>query len=110
MSNLSKIDIHQKSDAVQGGYLNEAITVVNDHVIRVSVMTTSYPWHQHPNSDETFLVMEGILILETQDQVLHLEPGQLATVPANTTHRTRPAGARSVNLTVERENTETVFV
>jgi mannose-6-phosphate isomerase-like protein (cupin superfamily) len=110
MNNISKIDIHKKSDAVQGGYFNEAITVVNDHVIRVSVMTTGYPWHQHPNSDETFLVMEGILILETQDQVLHLEPGQLATVPANTIHRTNPAGARSVNLTVERQNTETVFV
>jgi mannose-6-phosphate isomerase-like protein (cupin superfamily) len=110
MSNVSKIDIHKKSDAVQGGYFNEAITVVNDHVIRVSVMTTGYPWHRHPNSDETFLIMEGILILETQDQVLHLEPGQIATVPANTIHRTRPSDARSVNLTVERKDTETVFV
>jgi mannose-6-phosphate isomerase-like protein (cupin superfamily) len=100
MSNISKIDINEKSEAVQNGYFNEAITVVNDHVIRVSVMTTSYPWHRHPNSDETFLVMEGILILETQDQTLHLEPGQLATVPANTIHRTHPSGARSVNLTV----------
>ena len=110
MNNISKIDIHKKSDAVQGGYFNEAVTAVNDHVIRVSIMTTSYPWHRHPNSDETFLVMEGILILETQDQTLHLEPGQLATVPVNTIHRTRPSDARSVNLTVERQNTETVFV
>jgi mannose-6-phosphate isomerase-like protein (cupin superfamily) len=110
MNNISKIDIHKKSDAVQGGYFNEAVTAVNDHVIRVSIMTTSYPWHRHPNSDETFLVMEGILILETQDQTLHLEAGQLATVPANTIHRTRPSDARSVNLTVERQNTETVFV
>ena len=110
MSNVNKIDIHTKSDAVQSGYFNETITVVNDHVIRVSVMTTSYPWHRHPNSDETFLVMEGILILETQDQVLHLEPGQMATVPANTIHRTQPASARSVNLTVEHKNTETLSV
>jgi mannose-6-phosphate isomerase-like protein (cupin superfamily) len=110
MSNVNKIDIHTKSDAVQSGYFNETVTVVNDHVIRVSVMTTSYPWHRHPNSDETFLVMEGILILETQDQVLHLEPGQMATVPANTIHRTQPASARSVNLTVEHKNTETLSV
>jgi mannose-6-phosphate isomerase-like protein (cupin superfamily) len=110
MNNIAKLDIHKKSDAVQGGYFNEAITVVNDHVIRVSVMTTSYPWHRHPNSDETFLVMEGNLILETQDQVLHLEPGQMATVPANTIHRTQPSDTRSVNLTVERQNTETVFI
>jgi mannose-6-phosphate isomerase-like protein (cupin superfamily) len=110
MNNISKIDIHKKSEAVQGGYFNEAITAVNDHVIRVSIMTTSYPWHRHPNSDETFLAMEGSLILESQDQVLHLEPGQMATVPANTIHRTHPAGARSVNLTFERTNIETVFL
>ncbi|HXM04893.1 MAG TPA: cupin domain-containing protein [Chthoniobacterales bacterium] len=110
MNNISKIDIHKKSEAVQDGYFNEAITAVNDHVIRVSIMTTSYPWHRHPNSDETFLAMEGSLVLETQDQVLHLEPGQMATVPANTIHRTHPAGARSVNLTFERHNTETVFL
>lgn len=44
MSNVSKIDIHKKSDTVQVRYFNEATTVVNDHVIRVSVMTTSYSW------------------------------------------------------------------
>ncbi|MBV8212109.1 MAG: cupin domain-containing protein [Verrucomicrobia bacterium] len=110
MSNISEIDIRKLTDAVQNGYLNEAITEVNDHVIRVSVMTTGYPWHQHPNSDETFIVMEGTLVLETQDKVLNLAAGQMATVPANVVHRTRPAGTRSVNLTVERQNTETVFL
>ena len=110
MSNINQIDIRKLTDPVQSGYYNEAITAVNDHVIRVSVMTSDYPWHLHPNSDETFIVIEGILILETQDKVLHLEAGRIATIPANVVHRTRPAGERSVNLTVERENTETVLV
>ena len=110
MSNIDEIDIRKLTDPVQNGYYNEAITAVNDHVIRVSVMTSGYPWHLHPNSDETFIVLEGTLILETQDEVLHLDPNRIATVPANTVHRTRPAGARSVNLTVERANTETILV
>ena len=38
MSNINEIDIGQLTDAVQSGYLNEAVTTVNDHVIRVSVM------------------------------------------------------------------------
>ena len=110
MSNITEIDIRNKTDAIQTGYHNEALTAVNDHVIRVGVMTSGYPWHRHPNSDETFIVMEGTLVLETQDKVLNLEPGQMATVPADTVHRTRAAGARSVNLTVERKDTETVFL
>jgi mannose-6-phosphate isomerase-like protein (cupin superfamily) len=110
MSNIDEIDIRKLTDPVQSGYYNEAIIAVNDHVIRVSVMTSGYPWHLHPNSDETFIVMEGTLVLETKDQVLSLEPGHMATVPANTVHRTRPSGERSVNLTVERSDTETVLV
>jgi mannose-6-phosphate isomerase-like protein (cupin superfamily) len=110
MSKTNEIDIRKLTDGVLSGYLNEAVTTVNDHVIRVSVMTSEYGWHQHPNSDETFIVMEGTLVLEIQDKILHLKPGQMATVPANVTHRTRPGGTRSVNLTVEHQKTETVFL
>jgi mannose-6-phosphate isomerase-like protein (cupin superfamily) len=110
MSNISAIDIRKLADAAQNGYFNEAITAVNDHVIRVSVMTSSYPWHRHPNSDETFIVLEGTLVIETKDKILRLDPGQLATIPANVAHRTRPGGERSVNLAVEDLKTETVFL
>ena len=110
MSNISEIDIRRLTDVVQSGYLNETVTTVNDHVIRVSVMPSQYSWHLHPNSDETFIVVEGTLVLETQDKVLHLEPGHIATVPANVAHRTRPGGTRSVNLTVEHQKAETLFL
>jgi len=110
MSNIPEIDIRQLTAAVQSGYLNEVVSTVNDQVIRVSVMTSGYPWHTHPNSDETFIVMEGTLVLETKEKVLHLEPGKIATIPAKVAHRTRPGGIRSVNLTVEDQQTETVFL
>jgi hypothetical protein len=32
---------------------------VNDHVVRVSVLTESFFWHFHPNSDESFWAVEG---------------------------------------------------
>jgi len=34
MSNVNEIDIRKLTDPVQSGYYNEAITAVNDHVIR----------------------------------------------------------------------------
>ena len=40
-------------------YENHVLANVNDHVVRISVMTHTYHWHLHPNSDETFLVIEG---------------------------------------------------
>src|SRR5450432_1396654 len=91
-------------------YDNHALANVNDHVIRISVMTQPYHWHVHPNSDETFLVIEGGLNIEFEDGTLELGPGQMVTVPRGLRHRTRPVGDRSVNLTFEAGNAETIAV
>jgi mannose-6-phosphate isomerase-like protein (cupin superfamily) len=90
-----------------GQYDNHALANVNDHVVRISVMTQPYHWHCHPNSDETFLVIEGGLVIEFEQGEIQLAPGQMATVSRGVPHRTRPLGRRSVNLTFEAANTET---
>lgn len=95
--------------AVDVPYHNIAVTSVNDHEIRMSVMTSSFGWHDHPDSDETFLVLEGRLAVEFEEGEVVLEPGQMLTVPRGVLHRTRPVGARSVNLTFERKDAATVF-
>ena len=91
-----------------GEYENHVLANVNDHVVRISVMTQPYHWHLHPNSDETFLVIEGGLIVEFEHGELQLGPGQMTTVPRGVRHRTRPSGHRSVNLTFEAANAETL--
>ena len=104
---LTVIDIQQQ---IQGtnSYTNYPLAFVNDHVVRISVMTEPFYWHFHPNSDETFLVVEGSLFIDLETKTIELFPGQLFTIPKNTKHRTRPGGNRSVNLTFECQNLETV--
>src|SRR5690348_3207457 len=77
----------------QASYENHPIAQMNDQVVRISVMTQPYHWHHHPNSDETFLSVEGELIIEFEDGIQVLRPGQLITVPKGVRHRTRPGGA-----------------
>lgn len=103
------IDPLALSRAVTAAYQNVSLGEVNDHEIRMSVMTEQFRWHQHPDSDETFLGVDGELVIEFEDGEVVLKPGQFVTVPAGTIHRTRPAGERSVNLTFERRNAETIF-
>jgi mannose-6-phosphate isomerase-like protein (cupin superfamily) len=91
------------------GYENHQIAEVNDHVVRISTMTENYSWHVHPNSDETFLVIEERLLIEFENGFCELVPGQLLTVPSGVRHRTRPVGERSVNLTFELAQAETVI-
>jgi mannose-6-phosphate isomerase-like protein (cupin superfamily) len=97
------------SRAVTERYRNTSLGRVNDHEIRMSVMTEQFRWHRHPDSDETFFGVDGELVIEFPDREVVVRPGQFVTVPAGTIHRTRPAGERSVNLTFERSGAETIF-
>jgi mannose-6-phosphate isomerase-like protein (cupin superfamily) len=91
----------------EAAYFNDILTRVNDHVVRLSIMTEPYFWHRHPESDETFLVIEGTLEIEFENHQIVLMPGELMTIPSGVIHRTRPLGGRTVNLTVESAATTT---
>jgi mannose-6-phosphate isomerase-like protein (cupin superfamily) len=106
---LHVVDPLSLSRLVREAYRNVSLGVVNDHEIRMSVMTEQYCWHRHPDSDETFYGVDGELIIEFEGSELIVKPGQFVTVPAGTLHRTRPAGKRSVNLTFERVGAGTIF-
>src|SRR5919112_6612702 len=103
------IDPLALSRLVSEPYRNVSLAKINDHEIRMSVMTQQFRWHRHPDSDETFYGVDGELIIEFSDREAVVRPGQFVTVPAGTLHRTRPAGERSVNLTFERVGAQTIF-
>lgn len=104
---LSRTDIKELIKD-SSSYKNIPISIVNNHVVRLSIMTEPFYWHYHPNSDETFFVIGGRLLVDLEDRSIELMPGQLFTVPANVRHCTRPIGDRSVNLTFELTEMQTV--
>jgi mannose-6-phosphate isomerase-like protein (cupin superfamily) len=109
-ANLPQVITLKSESSTHLGYDNHPIASVNDHVVRISIMTDPYHWHFNPNSDETFLVLEGRLAIEFETGTVELDPGQLLTIPRGVRHRTRPVGARSVNLTLELAQSETVIL
>jgi mannose-6-phosphate isomerase-like protein (cupin superfamily) len=91
-------------------YRNQVLSRINDSCLRLAVLSGEYPWHQHPRSDELFLVLEGNLEIELADgRTLRLGPWQSVVVPAGSVHRTRGIG-RTVNLCFEALAAETAFV
>jgi mannose-6-phosphate isomerase-like protein (cupin superfamily) len=101
------VDLASESADPAKNYDNHPIANVNDHVVRISIMTQPYHWHCHPDSDETFLILEGGLFIDFDEQTVELLPGYMITVLQGVRHRTRPIGERSVNLTFERRGTRT---
>jgi mannose-6-phosphate isomerase-like protein (cupin superfamily) len=107
---LVVVDIAAEAAAVTEQYRNQVLSQVNTSCLRLGVLSGDYPWHQHPESDELFLVVAGRLEIELADgRTLSLGPWQSVVVPAGIVHRTRGVG-RTVNLCFEALAADTVFV
>ena len=45
---------------------------MNDYQFKLARLEGDFIWHDHPETDETFIVLEGTLRLELEDGVLRL--------------------------------------
>jgi mannose-6-phosphate isomerase-like protein (cupin superfamily) len=108
---LTVVNLKQQADSVDQTYKNFVVVNINNHCVRLAVMQGEFRWHQHPRSDECFLVVEGDLEIDLADgRTFRLKPGEVFTIPAGVIHRTR-SHARAVNLCFEDRNayTDVVF-
>jgi mannose-6-phosphate isomerase-like protein (cupin superfamily) len=108
---LTVANLKQEAASVGQTYKNFVVMNINNHCIRLAVMQGEFRWHQHPRSDECFLVVEGELEIDFADgRTFRLKPGEVFTIPAGVIHRTR-SRARAVNLCFEDRNayTDVVF-
>ncbi|HEY2467024.1 MAG TPA: cupin domain-containing protein [Terracidiphilus sp.] len=53
-------------------------------------------WHDHKDSDETFLVIEGTLRIDFRDGSVQIGPGEMFVVPRGVEHK--PYAEREVKL------------
>ena len=105
---LEKIALDPLVAAVRDQWYNQTLVRVNDAVVRVGVMQGEYHWHEHPNDDEFFFVLDGRFLIDLEPQadgltprrVVELGPRDGFVVPRGVRHRTR-APVHSVILMVE---------
>ena len=84
------------------GPLNQVFMAGAGQRARLTLTISPGLWHHHPNSPETFLVVEGLLVLEFRNaSAVTLVPGMDLTVPAGVSHRSSSVRAVSVSPEVE---------
>jgi mannose-6-phosphate isomerase-like protein (cupin superfamily) len=108
---LTVVNLKQQADSVDQAYKNFVVVNINNHCLRLAVVQGEFRWHQHPRSDECFMVVEGQLEIDLADgRTFRLKAGEVFTIPAGVIHRTR-SQARAVNLCFEDRNayTDVVF-
>ncbi len=82
------------------------------HRARLTLTTAPGPWHHHPNTPETFMVLQGVLVLEFRDgSAVRLPAGSALTVPTHVSHRSMPEGGsgRAVSVSLEVQNQQVIL-
>ena len=64
---------------------------VNDMVVKVFEAAGDFVWHDHPNTDELFLILTGELTILMEAGDVVLTPGDLYVVPRGVRHCPRAA-------------------
>jgi mannose-6-phosphate isomerase-like protein (cupin superfamily) len=62
------------------------IAQVNDYDVRIVKVQGEFTWHQHPDTDEFFLVLSGQLTIQMRDRDVVLAPSELFVVPRGVEH------------------------
>jgi mannose-6-phosphate isomerase-like protein (cupin superfamily) len=94
------IDIPRIVEECNDKWFNQTLTKVNDSVVRLGIVEGEYHWHKHDHDDEFFLVLEGQLFIDLEDQIIELNPNQGVTISKGVMHRPR-APKKTVMLMVE---------
>ena len=82
-----KVNLAEKLDSFSDHWAPRIVARYNDNEVRLVRVEGEFVWHQHDETDELFLVLDGVLDIELRDRMVRLEPGELFVVPRGTEHR-----------------------
>ncbi|WP_127021290.1 cupin domain-containing protein [Rheinheimera mangrovi] len=65
------------------------IAEMNDYQFKLVKVAGDFVWHDHPDTDEVFIVMDGVLDIEFEDGKVTLAAGEMFVVPKGVKHKPR---------------------
>lgn len=64
----------------------KVIAQMNHIQFKLVRLQGEFVWHEHPDTDETFMVIEGELEIRFKDKSVFLNPGELLVIPKGVSH------------------------
>ncbi len=83
----SPININEKFSKFDAQWQPKVISEMNDYQFKIVRIKGEFVWHDHPDTDEVFIVIEGTLDLEFRKGKVTLNTGEMYVVPKGAEHR-----------------------
>ena len=93
---INVVNLADKFSLIKEQWVPKIIAQLNDYHFKIAKIQGEFVWHCHPETDEVFLVVDGILTIQLRDGDLHLAPGELCVIPKGVEHK--PAAANECQI------------
>lgn len=94
----TKINFCQKLSLFDEQWSPKVIAEMNDYQFKLVRLEGEFVWHQHEETDETFIVLEGELCIDLESGPVELRAGEMLIVPKGMRHRPHASSEAKVLL------------
>ncbi len=84
---VEKINLKSKFQKFTDQWSPKVIGEMNDYQFKLVKIENDFTWHKHDDTDETFLVIEGKMGIEFEDQTVELSEGEMIVIPKGKKHK-----------------------
>jgi len=81
------VNLEAKLSLFSEHWTPKILAAYNGNDVMVAKLKGEYHWHQHPDTDDFFLVLKGRLTIRLRDGDVHLKAGELFVVPRGVEHQ-----------------------
>jgi mannose-6-phosphate isomerase-like protein (cupin superfamily) len=85
---VEKINLSEKFEKLPAGdYAVRLVAKMNNYDLKIVKFKGDFVWHSHPETDETFIVMEGTLVMNFRDHKVEVGGGEMIVIPKGVEHK-----------------------
>ena len=85
--NYQAINFRKKFSLLNELWTPKVVAEMNDYQFKVVKLQGDFVWHQHDDTDETFIVVAGNLRIDFRDGCVELAPGEMFVVRKGIEHK-----------------------
>ena len=88
---MTKINLKEKLALFSDHWSPKVIAEMNDYQFKLVKIQGDFVWHHHDDTDEVFIVIEGSMKIEFENETVELNEGDMYVVPKGCLLYTSPS-------------------
>ena len=84
---MTKINLKEKLSKFSEHWTPKIIAEMNDYQFKLVKIKGDFVWHDHKDTDEVFIVLEGKMTIEFENEAVELNEGDMYVVPKGIQHK-----------------------